>query len=101
MSGFPLLQLVLRGVQDGFSHAQSCAVDGLRPEQEFQLLHVLAQVHQPDLHRGPHLALGAHQQTSLARVLIIEDMLDAVSDLGTPMIRRLFFLFSFRRVLPF
>jgi len=41
------------------------AADGLRPEQNLQPPHVVGQVHQPDLHRRPDLALGPHQDVAL------------------------------------
>ena len=69
------------------------AVDGLRPEQILQPSHVIGvigQVHQSDLHRRPHLALGPHQDVTLARALIAEHMLDTGTDLRPPVVGRLF-----------
>jgi hypothetical protein len=48
----------------------------LGPEQELQPPHIVGQIHQSDLHRCPHFALGPHQNVALAGALIAENMLD-------------------------
>jgi len=67
----------------------------LRPEQKLQPSHVVGQVHQPDLHRRPNLALGSHQDVALPCALVTEDMLDSDTSLGAPMVGRLLLLVQF------
>ena len=71
------------------------AAGGLWPEQKFPPSHAVRQIHQPDLHRRPHLALCPHKDVALARSLIAEDMLDAGAGFRAPMIHRLLLICSF------